>query len=510
MNARQFLLKAENKLLHTNDKRYHAWFEKNRVTEAELLRQREEHFPNEPLISILVPVYKTPIPFLRAMIDSVLRQSYGRFQLILANASPEDTELSKTLKAYAEKEKRILVFALAENGGISRNTNAAAQRAEGEWTALFDHDDLLEPDALYTYVKTLQENPDTDVFYCDEDKVTEAGNDWFFPNFKPDFAPDTLRSSNYICHFLMMRTELFQLLGGLDPAFDGAQDYDLVLRASERTNAFVHVPRILYHWRSHARSTAKSMDTKNYAASAGLRALKAYLDRLGIRAECEDAQNPGWFFINPEEPLGEIVEAVTEEDSLEGLKKALNEALSENEAEYVLIRRKGTEALSEAQKSLLKGRFVFPMTGAAGPRLLYANGMTKSAGIHVRKDGKALHYFKGEEPEKPGYMCRAVTVSNVQALSLDCILIRKALLTEWLSEGDAKSEDSLERLSVSLGLFLQKKGFLLVMDPRVTLRTDQKEPLLGFSDGLLGRPALNLPRDPFYHPSLSETRPFLV
>ena len=174
MNARQFLLKAENKLLHTNDRRYHAWFEKNRVTEAELLRQREEHFPNEPLISILVPVYKTPIPFLRTMIDSVLRQSYGRFQLILANASPEDPELSKTLKAYAEKDKRILVFELAENGGISRNTNAAARRAEGEWTALFDHDDLLEPDALYTYVKTLQDNPDTDVFYCDEDKVTEA------------------------------------------------------------------------------------------------------------------------------------------------------------------------------------------------------------------------------------------------------------------------------------------------------------------------------------------------
>ena len=359
-------------------------------------------------------------------------------------------------------------------------------------------------------MKALNENPDAEVFYCDEDKVTEAGNDWFFPNFKPDFAPDTLRSSNYICHFLMMRTELFRTLGGLDPAYDGAQDYDLVLRAAERTKAFLHVPRILYHWRSHAQSTAKSMDSKNYAASAGLRALRAHLERLGIRAECQDAENPGWFFISPEAPSGEILEVLSEGDSAEGLKKALNEALSQNEAEYVLIRRKGTEALSEAQKSLLKGRFAFRETGAAGPRLLYANGMTKSAGIHVRKDGKALHYFRGEEPQKPGYMCRAITASNVQALDLDCLLIRRDLLVAWLSEEETKPKASLDMLSAGLGFFLQKKGFLLVMDPRVTLRTDRKEPLLGFSDGLMGRPAEDLPADPYYHPSLSETRPFLV
>ena len=513
MNARQFLLKAENKLFHTNDKRYRSWFLRNRVTEEALAKQRETHFPEEPLISILVPVYRTPVPFLRAMIESVLHQSYGKFELILANASPEEKELSETLRAYKEKDERIVIFDLSENGGISRNTNEAFKRVEGAFTALFDHDDLLEPDALYEYVKALNENPEAEVFYCDEDKVTEAGDDWFFPNFKPDYAPDTLRSSNYICHLLMLRTELFRAAGGLDPAYDGAQDYDLVLRASERTKAFVHVPRILYHWRSHAASTAKSMDTKTYAASAGSRALSAHLQRLGISAEVTDAENPGWFRIAAERPEGALCEAVWE-DAAESLKKAVSGALSENEAEYVLICRKGTEALSDAQKGLLLGRFAFPETGAAGPRLLYGNGLTESVGIHVRKDGRALHYFRGEEPQKPGYMCRAITASNVQALSFDCLLVRKALLEAWYTEEEkALSEvqrNAPDAFAVSLGLFLQKAGRRMVMEPAVTIRTDRKEPRLGFSEGLIGKRLPGIPEDPCYNPNLSETRPFLV
>lgn len=515
MNARQFLLKAENKVLHTNDRRYRKWFLRNRVTEEALEKQRKARFKEEPLISILVPVYRTPVPFLRAMIESVLGQSYAHFQLILANASPEEEECSGVLMEYAGKDSRILTFDLPENGGISRNTNEAAKRAEGSFIALFDHDDLLEPDALYEYMKALSEHPGAQVFYCDEDKVTEAGSDWFYPNFKPDLSPDTLRSSNYVCHFLMLRTELFRALSGLDPEFDGAQDYDLVLRAFERTKEFIHVPRILYHWRSHAASTAKSMDTKTYAKSAGLRALNAHLRRLGIQAETRDAENPGWFLLAPEAPRGLLQEIFWEEGSIETLKKALSGAVRENEAEYALVCRKGTEALSDADKRLLLGRFAFPETGAAGPRLLYANGMTQSAGIHVRKDGKALHFFRGEEPEKPGYMCRAITASNVQALSLDCLVIRKDLLRRWLQEeentgGNEADRDAADALSCSLGLFLQKEGFRMVMDPAATLRTDRKEALLGFSEGFSGRARPGIPDDPSYNPNLSETRPFLV
>ena len=515
MNARQFLLKTENKLLHTNDKRYTAWFLRNRVTEEALRAQREAHFPYEPLISILVPVYRTPVPFLKAMIESVLGQSYGKFRLILANASPEEQELSQVLSGYAERDGRIEVFALKENDGISRNTNQALRRADGDYTALFDHDDLLEPDALYEYVKALNEKPDTDLMYCDEDKVTEAGDDWFFPNFKPDYAPDTLRSSNYVCHFLMLRTALFKALGGLDPAYDGAQDYDLVLRASEQTQAIVHVPRILYHWRSHAQSTARAMDTKSYAASAGARALSAHLQRLGIRAEVTDAENPGWFRLNAPAPSGKIFEAVWEGDAAEGLKKAISGALAENEAEYVLLHKRGAEALRDAEKGLLLGRFAFPETGAAGPRLLYENGLTQSAGIHVRKDGRALHYFRGEEIRKPGYMCRATTASNVQPLSPDCLVIRRNLLGAWYAEEGERllrevRKNAPDAFSVSLGLFLQRKGFRMVMEPHVTVRTDRKEPRLGFSEGFAGKPLPEIPEDPCYNPNLSETRPFLV
>ena len=523
MNARQFLLKAENKVFHANDRRYRAWFLRNRVTEESLKLQRAARFDREPLISILVPVYKTPLPFLREMIESVLAQSYGRFELILANASPEEKELSAVLSEYAGKDGRIKTFDLAENGGISRNTNEALRHAEGEFTALFDHDDLLEPDALYEYVKALNEDSGAQVFYCDEDKVTEAGNDWFFANFKPDFAPDMLRSTNYICHFLMVRTEIFREAGGLDPAFDGAQDYDLVLRLSEKTKTFVHVPRILYHWRSHSQSTAKSMDTKNYAASAGARALSAHLGRLGIQAEVKGADNPGWFHIDANEPEGTILEIetdiVTEKESLEeAFKQAYLPVCENHEAAFILIRRKGTEPLSEAQKRMLKSRFALPETGAAGPRLLYENGLTESAGIHVRKDGKALHYFRGEEPEKPGFMCRAITASNVQALSIDCLMIRAEYLRNWLRGGSwswtmdgLQKNDTTDRLSVALGLFLEKTcKARLVLEPRVMVRTDRKEPILGLSDGVLKKAAPDIPEDPYYNPNFSETRPFLV
>ncbi len=514
MNARQFLLKAENKVFHTNDKRYFRWFEKNRVTEEALQAQRAEQFDYAPLVSILVPVYKTPLPFLREMIESVLRQSYGHFDLILANASPKEEELSRTLREYAAKDPRIKCFDLPENGGISRNTNEALRRAEGEFTALFDHDDLLEPDALYEYVKVLQTKPDAKVFYCDEDKVTEAGNDWFFPNFKPDFAPDMLRATNYVCHFLMVRTELFREAGGLDPEFDGAQDYDLVLRLSERTEAFVHVPRILYHWRSHSQSTAKSMDTKTYAASAGARALSAHLGRLGLRASVTDAENPGWFHVDAEAPSGQVLETVTEAENAEGLLKALSEASENAEAEYVLIRRKGAESLSEAQKGMLLSRFAFPETGAAGPRLLYANGLTQSAGMHVRRDGSPLHFFRGEEQGKPGYMCRLITASDVEALSLDCLMVRKDLLGRWLQEREQLFENlrgtPSDILSASLGLFLLKNGYRAVSEPRVLVRTDRKEPLLGFSEGILAKQIPEIPKDPYYNPNFSETRPFLV
>ena len=520
MNARQFLLKAENKLFHTNDKRYRSWFLSHRVSAETLCAQRAVRFETEPLVSILVPVYKTPVPFLREMIESVLRQSYGRFELILANASPEVKELSEVLSEYGEKDRRIKVVDLPENGGISRNTNEAFRHAEGEFTALFDHDDLLEPDALYAYVSVLNEKPESEVFYCDEDKVTEAGNDWFFPNFKPDLSPAMLRSTNYICHFLMLRTELFRKLGGLDPRFDGAQDYDLVLRAFERTKNFVHVPRILYHWRSHAASTAKSMDTKNYAADAGKRALKAHLERLGIRAEVLDADNPGWFHIDPELPKGTIREIVLPRGNTgEKLKMLLNAAGASGSEEYTLIREEGTEALSEAQKALLLARFAFPETGAAGPRLLYAGGMTESAGIHIRKDGRILHFSRGEETGKPGYMCRAITASNVQALSFSCILVRTEILREWLRERELNREapdpfrsgNASDKLAAKLGLFMQENGLgFMVMEPRALVRTDRKEPALGFSEAWMGKRVPEIPEDPFYNPNFSETRPFLV
>ena len=205
----------------------------------------------------------------------------------MANASPEEAELQSALKAWAEKDARIVLFDLEKNGGISENTCCAFEKAKGEFVALFDHDDLLTPDALFEYVKAVNENPDVQFLYCDEDKVTEDSEYYFFPNFKPDFNFDMLMSNNYICHFLVVRRELAAKAGQWRKEYDGAQDFDFILRLLDHVNSdekgvIVHIPKILYHWRSHAASTAKSQSTTGYASSAGERAVSDYLSRNHI------------------------------------------------------------------------------------------------------------------------------------------------------------------------------------------------------------------------------------
>ena len=265
---------------------YGEWFELNKPTKEELEKQKKVEFEFEPKISIIVPTYKTPINFLREMIDSVVDQTYSNWELCIADGSEGDAAVEAELEKYAKQDDRIKYILLEKNEGISGNTNAALELATGEYVGLFDHDDILAPNALYEVVKALQEK-EYDILYTDEDKITGDGKEHNDPNFKPDFSMDLFCSHNYITHFFVVKTNIIKEIGGFRPEYDGSQDYDLMFRCIENADSIKHIPMILYHWRIHMNSVAGDPASKMYAYDAGKRAIEDHFKRIGVKAKVE-------------------------------------------------------------------------------------------------------------------------------------------------------------------------------------------------------------------------------
>ena len=266
---------------------YGPWFEHFKASEEELQKQKkqEKKFSYRPLISIVVPTFQTPEQYLAEMLESVYHQSYSNWQLCIADAS-----LSEEVKSFVEKfiqerrETRIIYKHLEENLGIAENTNAGLEMATGEWIGLLDHDDLLAPEALFEMVSKMNQDSEFEVIYSDEDKITEEKKgEWVHsqPHFKPDFSIDLLRSNNYITHFLCVKRNVLEQIGGFRREFDGAQDYDFILRCTEVAKKVGHVSKVLYHWRVHSSSTSDNPMSKKYAYDAGQRAIEEHLKRMG-------------------------------------------------------------------------------------------------------------------------------------------------------------------------------------------------------------------------------------
>ena len=265
---REFLVRLSERM-EPEEVPYGPWFEKHKASREQLEKQRARKWDRTPLLSIVVPAYRTPEEFLEQMMDSLLAQSYENWELCIANGSPEDDRMQKVLREYTKKDSRIRVKNLEENLGIAGNTNAALAMASGEFVGLLDHDDLLAPNALYEVADRIVADEQTDVLYTDEDKVTTDLKEHFQPHFKPDFSIDLLRSNNYICHFFVVRRTLLEKTGGFRREFDGAQDYDFIFRCTEAAEKIVHIPEVLYHWRTHKESTADNPVSKMYAFEAG-------------------------------------------------------------------------------------------------------------------------------------------------------------------------------------------------------------------------------------------------
>jgi GT2 family glycosyltransferase len=265
----------------------------------------------EPRFSILTPTYETPVDVLRAMLESVRGQSFGDWELCLVDDCSQRPEVAETLERAAAEDPRIRFQRRAENGGIVAASNDALAMARGEFLALLDHDDELHPDALALVHEALQGEPQADYVYTDEDKIDRGGRH-SGPFFKPDWSPERMRTQMYSCHLSVLRRALVEEVGGFDPEFEGSQDWDLVLKVTERAGAVLHVPRVLYHWRMLETSAAGGGEAaKPWAFEAGKRAVQAHCERIGLQATVErDPADSGVYHLRPQlqgQPLVSIV-----------------------------------------------------------------------------------------------------------------------------------------------------------------------------------------------------------
>lgn len=331
---------------------YEPWFEYYKASPEELEKQKkqEKKFSYRPVISIVVPTYQTPEHYLVEMLESVYAQSYSNWQLCIADASPSE-DVKKTVEAFIQEkqETRIIYQHLKKNLGIAENTNAGLEIATGEWIGLLDHDDLLAPEALFEMVAKMNQNAEFEMLYSDEDKITEGKKgEWKHsqPHFKPDFSVDLLRSNNYITHFLCVKRNVLEQAGGFRREFDGAQDYDFILRCTEKAKKVGHVSKVLYHWRVHRSSTSDNPMSKKYAYDAGQRAIEEHLERVGQKGVVSQRKFFGFYRVKYQvqgNPLISIL--IPNKDQADVLKRCIQsiEKSSYQNYEVIIIENNSTQ-----------------------------------------------------------------------------------------------------------------------------------------------------------------------
>ena len=502
-----------------DDVDYEQWYENHKALPEELEKQKNEKWKRKPLISIVVPVYNTPQVFLRQMIESVQNQSYSEWELCIGNASPENKEMKKILEEY-KNDARIKEVEIPENKGISQNTNRAMEIASGELIGLLDHDDLLAPNALYEIAKAVNEHLDVEVIYTDEDKVTTDLKEHFQPHLKPDFNLDLLRSNNYICHFFVASRDLIKRVGGFRPEFNGAQDYDLILRCTEQAKQIVHIPKILYHWRVHKASTADNPASKMYAFDAGKRAIEEHLIRCRTKGTVQHTKDLGFYRVKYEicgEPLVSII--IPNKDQSEALKKCLDsirEKTSYRNYEIIIVENNSEEPETFAFYKKIAGEKIKIVTwegefnysainnfgvrhargdyllllnndveiingdwltemlshcqrkevGIVGAKLYYPDNTIQHAGIIIGIGGVAGSVFVGLPRAFSGYLHKASIQLDLSAVTAACMLVKRSVFEQV---GGLEEKLKVAFNDVDFCLRVREKGYLVVYDPYAEL-----------------------------------------
>lgn len=469
---------------------YGAWEKAHRVTEEAFISQRTEQFPIMPKISVVVPAYRTPEKFLREMIDSLLEQSYGNWELCIGDGSMDES-ICHILAEYAERDGRVRYAVLEQNYGISGNTNKALELATGDYISLLDHDDVLTRDALYEVVKSINETG-ADVLYTDEDKVTMDLREYFEPHFKPDFNLDLLRSCNYICHFFVVKREIWKEAGLFREECNGSQDFDFILRCTALAKQVSHIPKILYHWRCHPNSTAGDPQSKMYCYEAGKRSLDLYFAENHIRdVEVSIDAHFGYYrarysakgagktaiIVLPfggQENMDETLASIrqyTEEgtyivcQAAAGLSpaEALNQAAEQAEAEYLVFLRAGMTVIQEEWLETLLGNCLRPEVGAIGAPLLVRGKYVVHSGKILGMGGAICRdMFENNMANDVGYAGRMLSQQNVSAISWMGMMV--SLENFQKAKGfDEKLKESY--LGLDLCLRLRGQGKLVVYTP---------------------------------------------
>ncbi len=489
-------------------------------TPEALEAQKKVTFKKKIKFSVLVPLYNTPKKFLIEMIESVKAQTYADWELCLADGSDAaHGDVEENVRLLMQSDSRIVYKKLEKNLGISGNTNACIDMATGDYIALFDHDDLLHPAALYEMMRAIDAG--ADFVYTDENTFHNSPKDAFFPHYKPDFSPDMLRANNYICHFNAFSKELLEKAGKyFRPECDGSQDYDMMLRLTEQAKKIVHIPIVLYYWRAHRGSVATGIEAKPYVIKAAHKALEDHLKRVGLEGEVLDTVVPSMYRIRYKiqgAPLVSII--IANKDHVYDLDKCITSIIKHttySNYEIVIVENNSTEektfeyyASLESTKNIRvvtwsdgKGTFNYsainnygvkesrgdyvillnndieilsPMwieemlmfaqrndVGAVGAKLYYPDDTIQHAGIGIGLLTLAGHYHRNFPRRHPGYMGRLIYAHNVSAVTAACIMIPRKVWDEvdGLDEGYAVAFND-----VDLCMKIREKNYLIIFTP---------------------------------------------
>lgn len=489
---------------NTEERIYLKWIKANEPSRQQILEQSKEKFKLNPKISILVPLYNTPENFFDELVQSLKNQTYSNWELCLADGSPEPI---KFINKYLD-DKRIIYNIIGENKGISGNTNEALKLATGDYIALLDHDDLLPEFSLYEIVKRINEKPDVEFIYTDEDKIEILNKPRYGAFFKPDFSPYTLNSANYICHFSIFKKELMNKIGGFDSKYDGSQDWDIVARAIENTDKIEHISKILYHWRVHQNSTAGNSDSKPYAFEIGKQVIKDHVKRsLNIDVDVDDGLTPGSYNVkykvngNPkvsiiidaedliDKKIQELIQKVKvttytnyeiiviTNENVENVDKVVkpkenvletyNEIVDEISSQYFIIFDKNLVKIDKSSYiEDLVGICQDKNVGIVGTKLYNEQEKIEHNGIILGMNGAGDFLYKGVQKDAGTYMQRLSIIHNVS-----CVYVKYAMIDKETFMQIGKFIDEFKGLSISIDTCLKmlSEEKQVVMNPIISI-----------------------------------------
>ena len=500
----------------TNKKDYNKWLqEKSKESSEETLIK----LSYKPLISVVIPVYNAEPQYLKECIDSILDQTYDNFEICIADDASTSEETKKTLNAY-ENNNKIKIVYRKENGHISRASNDALKLAKGEFVALMDNDDTIPSNALYEVVKVLNQDKKIDMIYTDEDKIDENGT-YCYPNFKPDFSPDTFMSVNYISHLGVLRKSIIDKIGGFRTGFEGAQDYDLYLRFFEKTNRIYHIPQVLYHWRMTEGSTAKNIGKKNYALDNGKKALEDALKRRKIKGKVHIANNCPYYWVEytvennpkatiiiPTKDLAKVTEvclkSVYEKTTYKNFEvivannnseepetfelfdrykkkyknfkvidanfefnysKINNYVAKQTKSDYIVLLNNDIEVITPEWLTLMIGYASQKHVGAVGAKLLYPNDTVQHAGI-VMGIGVASHLHLGKKRDAVAWAGQLAIPQDFSAVTGACLVVSRK---KWNEVHGLEEKLKVAYNDVDFNLKLLEKGYYNVCLANVEL-----------------------------------------